>query len=201
MMEFGATLQPASSIEPSTWIDASPAGTEGTVGALVPPEFDAVLRIEAPEPVPDDWWTMYRELFVTVAAVGARHTSVPDSAWFGVWEGHGFDNVAAPIESLESNGANQSRLDRIPRFCRPDRNYYLLTGPLAAVSAMKYPGFDGWRNPDLVWPDDRSWFVATDVDFWSLYVGGSRQFLADLERNVPTPCRYVNWTDSLAPED
>ena len=32
-----------------------------------------------------------------------------------------------------------------------------------------------WRNPDLFWPDDRRWFIATDVDFWSLYIGGSKQ--------------------------
>jgi hypothetical protein len=61
-----------------------------------------------------------------------------------------------------------------------------MEGPVTAVTQLTYPGLNGWRNPDLFWPDDRRWFVATDVDFWSLYIGGDHDFITDLARHVPT---------------
>jgi hypothetical protein len=40
---------------------------------------------------------------------------------------------------------------------------YLLEGPVSAVTQLCHPEPSGeWRNPDLFWPDDRRWFVATD---------------------------------------
>ena len=39
-------------------------------------------------------------------------------------------------------------------------------------------GLDVGAN--LVWPDDRSWFVATDIDLERTYVGCSRNLLSDL---------------------
>jgi hypothetical protein len=45
---------------------------------------------------------------------------------------------------------------------------YLVTGAVSAVTDLRQPDSSDWRNPDLFWPDDRRWFVATDVDFWSL---------------------------------
>ena len=38
-----------------------------------------------------------------------------------------------------------------------------------------------WREaPSLIWPADRSWFVASEVDFDSTLVGGSRALIDDL---------------------
>ena len=54
------------------------------------------------------------------------------------------------------------------------------------MANVRHPGSDSWRNPDLFWPDDQRWFVATDVDIWSLYVGGTRQLISELAQSVPT---------------
>jgi hypothetical protein len=65
-------------------------------------------------------------------------------------------------------------------------------GPLDAATRLHDPGSLGeWRRPDLFWPDDRQWFVATDVDFWSLYIGGDHDFITALARNVPTLTEIV----------
>ena len=71
-------------------------------------------------------------------------------------------------------------------FDLPIRTYYLLGGPVTAATHLRDPG-EGidWRNPDLFWPDDRRWFVATDVDFWSLYIGGHNDFIAELAEQPP----------------
>ncbi len=166
---------------------------------------------------------MYRNLFDVVASIGERHTSSPDQAWFAIWEGHGFDKVTTHIAHREPigdeamrgldrertrlraedrrNAAIRSALDEIPRFDLPHRSYYLMEGPVTAVTHLGYPGFDGWRNPDLIWPDDRRWFVATDVDFWSLYIGGDDDFTTELARGVPTPAEPVGLDRPLEIED
>ena len=36
------------------------------------------------------------------------------------------------------------------------------------------------QSANLWWPDDRAWFVATDVDLMTTYVGGSAACIADL---------------------
>ena len=58
-----------------------------------------------------------------------------------------------------------------------------------------------WRNPDLFWPDDWRWFVATDVDFWSLYIGGDGDFVTELGSNVPTRSEIVTLDRQLEIED
>lgn len=90
------------------------------------------------------------------------------------------------------NAAIHGGLARLARFDRPARTYFLLTGAVAPVSEMSYPGDDDWRNPDLFWPDDRQWFVATDVDFWSLYIGGSRSFVDEIAGSVSTRTDLVD---------
>lgn len=213
-MPFGEVTAPDSATA-AEWLGPELTGREWTVGSLVPERYPRVLRVWAPEPTEDDgWWTRYQHLFEVLAAVGVRHTSSPERAWFGIWDGHGFDTVATLVahlgplddderraldgerarlraEDRRRNAEIRSALAAMPRFERPHRAYYLLEGSVAAVSTLRYPGVDGWRNPDLFWPDDRRWLVATDVDFWSLYVGGDGDFLDELAREVPTRAAEV----------
>jgi hypothetical protein len=191
------------------WLERSCQGEWGTVGALVPNQYESLLRVDAPAATDGNWWTAYRDLFDSVASIGERHTSSPDRAWFAIWDGHGFDRAEtqrawreppsgeaerrkrdAERERLRDedrgrNAAISTALKRIPRFDRPARSYYLLQGTVRAVTNLRYPDGDDWRNPDLFWPDDRRWFVATDVDFWSLYVGGPGGFIAEVANAAP----------------
>jgi len=51
----------------------------------------------------------------------------------------------------------------------PQRPMHLVEGPLDAIGEF----FEFWRGaPNLWWPDDRAWCVATDVDLMTTYVGG-----------------------------
>jgi hypothetical protein len=224
-MMFGDSVQPATTVAPAGWIRGACRGEWGTVGALVPHGYAAVVRVTAPGPGIDDWWAAYRQLFATIAAVGERHTSSPDRAWFAVWEGHGFDTRATMVawrepvdeatrqalrrrqaalreEDEHRNAVVRRELAQIPRLLLPNRAYYLLRGPVAAATQMHDPGSPNeWRRPDLCWPDDRRWFVATDVDFWSVYVAGTDELVAEIARRVPTPASTVTLGDRLEPED
>lgn len=224
-MIFGDAVGAADTIAPAEWLGASCHGDPWTVGALVPNQYPSVLRVYPPAPCPGDWWALYRDLFHVVASIGERHTTSPERAWFAIWEGHGFDKVTSHIahygplgddarralerervalrdEDRRRNTAIRDELDQLPRFDRPDRAYYLLKGPVAAVTELRDPGSsDEWRNPDLFWPADRRWFVATDVDFWSLYVGGENTFTNELAGAVPTRSEPVEFDHPLETED
>ena len=66
-------------------------------GSAHPNDFRAVLRIAAPDPEIEDRWSAYRDLGATIAAVGQRHSTRPDLAWFAVWEGHGFGQAVSRL--------------------------------------------------------------------------------------------------------
>ncbi len=223
-MNFGDAVVPADSLEPAAWIQREGDPELGRVGWLVPSRYTVLLRIYPPAPTPGDWWSLYRRLYSAVASIGARHTTTPSRAWFGIWEGHGFDTSTTHIthpgpldetsreeiareqqalweEDRRRNAAVRASLDRLLKFDRPARAYYLLSGGVASVTQLRYPDDSGWRNPDLFWPDDRSWFIGTDVDFWSLYVGGTEHFIEELARNIPTRCEPVTRATALEQED
>ncbi len=224
-MIFGDHVRPAGTVAPTEWIGRSCQGDWWTVGALVPNQYESLLRVYAPDPCLDDWWSTYRDLYEVVASIGERHTSSPHRAFFAIWEGHGFVNATShvawwdpPVDDADRqardaerarlrdldrrrNAAIRTALAQVPSFNRPHRTYYLVEGPVMAVTELRYPQWEDWRNPDLFWPDDRRWFVATDVDFWSLYIGGSSDFIAELAQSVPTRSEPVDLDLALEIED
>jgi len=198
-MIFGDHFQAALNTAPAEWIEELGSGPAWTVGSLIPNQYSSTLRVYPPEASAEDWWSEYRHLFEIIASVGERHTSRPGEAWFAVWEGHGF---AARSTGIMARGATLDELSQVPRFDRPDRTYYLLSGPMSAVTKLEDPGSKDtvWHQPDLFWPDDHRWFVATDVDFWSLYIGGDRDFIAEIAEVSPTPTEIVTLDYTLESE-
>lgn len=179
-LDFGKSVSAANASEPAAWIAAECDGAWGTVGALVPNRYESILHIEAPAAGRRECVPEYRELFRCVAATGERYSVTPDRAWFAVWEGHGF-----------GSRANSRALQYIPRFDLPHRRYYLLSGRTSAAALIEDPETGDWRWPDLFWPDDRQWFVATDTDLWCLYVGGRSDFITELASRVATKAKTV----------
>lgn len=132
----------------------------------------------------------------------AEHTADPDHCFFGLCEinHHPLVDKVAPGASIP------------PRLKLPaGRDHLILEGPLSAVvqigdsdppgltlavyaeagaePPIERPAPDPtdpfWREaPSLIWPADRSWFVASEVDFDSTLVGGNCELVAAL---VATP--------------
>jgi hypothetical protein len=73
-----------------------------------------------------------------------------------------------------------------PRVQFPAREYVLLEGPLDAVAEIgERTHFQGRshfesHSPNLWWPDDRAWCVATEIDHQSTYVGGPEGLVSEL---------------------
>lgn len=223
-MIFGSAVLPATTTEAAEWIERSRSGA-GTVGSLVPNQHEACLKVQAPSPDVEDWWAEYRALFEVIATVATDRTSTPLRAWFAVWEGHGFVNARTFVarsgalsrrdrrrleqeqarlraEDEHRDALTRSALNQVPRIALPHRTYYLLSGPVSAAVELTTPGNpERWCRPDLWWPDDRRWFVATDVDFWSVFVAGDSAFTADVASAVSTPSNPVSLRDVLGSED
>jgi hypothetical protein len=204
-MIFGDRVASAVTVAPAEWIAGACRGLCWTVGALVPNQYPLILRVHAPDPSVEDWWSAYRRLFEIIASIGERHTSSPNRAWFAVWEGHGFDCRTTRIawqgplddatrraleqersrlrdEDERRNAAIRAALRQVPRFDLPNRTYYLLAGPVAAATRLHDPGsLSDWRRPDLFWPD--------------------HDFITELAGNVPSLTEIVTLDHQLETED
>ncbi|KRD44068.1 hypothetical protein ASE38_07805 [Cellulomonas sp. Root930] len=92
-----------------------------------------------------------------------------------------------------------------PKLELPHRAYVLFRGRPSDLEALADgraradvdPFRPGWRTPNLLWPDDRSWCLATEVDLDSTVVGGSRELVDDLLAASDLEVVEVTETDSL----
>jgi hypothetical protein len=116
-------------------------------------------------------WLEEPEALAIVSLLRSCTTTAQD-AWFMLWDGYG--DLGPMIEGLP-----RGTIHRAPD--PPDvpaelvgrtwafRHYLVFRGPLDALST-----WFAWRSegPNYLWPDDRAWIVATEIDGFSTYVGG-----------------------------
>ena len=123
-------------------------------------------------------------------------TSTPDAVWLLVWSGYGGRG-----ELLVRIGRRQRMVGALRRrFARrrwvPDpnrdlaieispsltgsgRTYILHRGSIDVSTSAEDHGARG-MPPSFWWPADRAWFVSTDIDVSSTYVGGSSDLIEAL---------------------
>jgi hypothetical protein len=116
------------------------------------------------------------EIAERLAAILSSHTLTPELCWFAVWNGFGDLRIG------ENEGA---------MFSVPNRDLFLFHGTVGEVLTTFSQVDWIYRSPNLWWPDDRAWCVATEIDFTWSYVGGSsaciEQILGDSELEaIPT---------------
>lgn len=101
-------------------------------------------------------------------------TRAPQDCYFGIWDGFGQYSPGPMTLLTTSGGIPQTPLPDViaaQRFDGVRREYLLYEGPLTAIGSF----FNHFRShpPNIWWPEDRSWCVATDIDLNTTYVGGS----------------------------
>jgi hypothetical protein len=111
-----------------------------------------------------------------------RHTATPSRCWFCIWEGYGWGAEASLARRAELAGhladpPIPAEVLAGPRVQLPGRDYFLYSGPMDA--ALAFVDSEG-QTPNLFWPEDRAWCVASEIDLSSTYVGGSRHLAHDL---------------------
>lgn len=105
-------------------------------------------------------------------------TATPERCWFCVWEGFG---------GLDDQGVTE-------RVELPNRRYLLASG--AVEDAVPSVLDDPWdQSPNLWWPEDRAWCVATEIDYAWTYVGGSRELITALLQDPRLEALEASLTD------
>ena len=84
------------------------------------------------------------------------------SCWFAVWDGWA-----------------DLRFRDAPRFSIPGRTLLLFHGATGdALTSLSNRA--SYRSPNLWWPEDKAWCVATEIDFSWTYIGASVDCIAEL---------------------
>jgi hypothetical protein len=90
-------------------------------------------------------------------------TTTPDKCWFCIWDGFG---------GMDFRGVSE-------RVRHPGRHYVLYAGPME-LAVASLDSFGDTPSPNLWWPDDRAWIVASEIDYAWTYVGGSSGLIETL---------------------
>jgi hypothetical protein len=217
-VRFPDGVQPSFDQEAGAWIPPRllPRDVPLGVGHFVPTGFDAYVEIGHGPCTPDDdqgpldgemprW---QREVLLPILA---RHTTTPERCWFGQWEGFGEWTAGGGALLVAGVRGLRGRL-AVRRFRREERRrqeeeltelagmarvtthftHLLLEGPIEALVAME----DSEIRPSTVtWPQDRAWFLSSDIDPpWS-HLGGSRALVDEV---LATPALQPT---EVTPED
>jgi hypothetical protein len=175
------------SYEPSSAVGSKWAGHDPPVGAMDLDNLDALCEILI------------------------AHTADPSRCYFGLCTIHSWLDSFS-VEELEP-------LLQLPY----GRDHIVLAGPLSAIDQIEYDWSSSslrmtWvayrgeapapepdpseflqrEAPNLIWPADRSWLVASEVDFDSTIVGGSTKLIEAIVGSSELEAWQVEPTDSLA---
>lgn len=142
----------------------------------------------------------------------AGHTATPEDCFFCLWEGWGWIDGNVTVLRASTGGAaigseepiapafSAEELSR-PRVHLPRRDYLLLAGSLAAALQIGCWVSADWfdpQSPNLFWPADQAWCVASEIDFDSTLLGGTTE-LIEAVLEAPTLDSWpVGPDDSLA---
>jgi hypothetical protein len=185
---------------PVRW-DTVAAWSGGTVHPRA--QFEAIARRrpavaieQAPFDQPPPVGRLPEPILAGLCDVLATHTRTPGRCWFCLWDGYGWVAGSSSFDTLGGGTPIPPAFDRAtiegPRVRLPEREYLLFEGPLDAASEM------GWwlngrlvrpQSPNLFWPDDRAWWVATEIDLDSTFIGGSEALIDAMLRDA----RWEAW--------
>ncbi|MDI9979426.1 hypothetical protein [Rhodococcus sp. IEGM 1307] len=177
--------------EPITW-HAVAAANERTAHPLM--EWEFLLPTPAARkgqpglwdeaPIPGELTGPTAEALIGVLA---NFTTTPDQCWYAIWEGSTLlDDVRENAGLLQAGNMAM----------------FLLTDSITAAGTQ----FRNLLSPNLWWPDDRAWCVATDIDLMASYVGASTECVhaitncSDLEALEVSATMSVQWdSDTINP--
>ena len=175
-------IEPAASTEAAEWLLQSNADWWDLV-RYGPPGFDTYLRIAInPDPhgmEPEGEATGLR----LALGVLAQYTATPAVAFAAIWEG--WTSLPPTPAALHVH--------------IPNREMLLFTGPVDVMRdapGLAWGYAETYQEPHLVWPEDRTWCVAFEVDEEIEFtVGCSGEAAHALTEAMPDAVRLVAYGD------
>ncbi len=160
-------LKPVSNRAAAQWVvDALDVGSP-LLPSTVPPLYERYVRIRHPR------WndldaavegTMPWEVSGPLRRILATHTLNQQECWFGVWTGYGLTYKPDVPDTVSIDTGW--------------REWVLFRGPIHTLDFRFF--VEESQSVNIAWPEDKSWFVATEIDILSTYVGGSKALIRDL---------------------
>jgi hypothetical protein len=175
------------------------SGADGgnPVGAIVPTGFEAYARItHSPDPASRLTWTEVAAATGRIAhpLMEWHRITTPASRRDRVWDG----GRGEPLEGAPAEDELRALVTVLRRFTEtrercwfcswtgfggttergaevvlPAREYFLSSGPIEETTSFANP-------PNLWWPEDRAWCVASEIDLLATYLGGSHECIQAL---------------------
>jgi hypothetical protein len=130
------------------------------------------------------------------------HTRQPESCWFAIWDGYGWIQGPPAVAPLQAHPRKQRRLIRPhaehvahPKIHIPGRSFLLWQGPIESAAPFCHP--PTCQSPNLWWPRDRAWCVASEIDLYSTYVGGSQALIDRILHDPRVEALLANFGDRI----
>ncbi|MBF6205714.1 MULTISPECIES: hypothetical protein [Nocardia] len=154
------------------------------------------------------------EVLQRLSNILAGHTETPDDCYFGLWDGFGdiYGGSSVVVSFSMDSSTNLAAAPSVapafppevidgPRVRIPARDYLLFRGPLREAgqwgAADLLPGWSRPINsPNLIWPADRAWFVATEIDLPWTGVAGSAALIEALRADAALDVEETQPSDS-----
>lgn len=148
---------------PADWaidrLDRAIRTREWKVSSRIPEGFEAYARIDHP----DREGSLPDEQFGALAGLLAPFTTSSGSSYVGIWEGWGVMDTGTRVPKVHLGGG----------FGGAYRSYVLFHGPVEPTPRLKVSP-PWYQSPNMWWPEDRAWFLATEIDDPFTFVGGTR---------------------------
>jgi hypothetical protein len=180
------------------------------VGSVIPYEFPAYARIDHdPTRVHRRPSRQLPEQMVRILYILLRDaTTTPERCWFCVWEADGAFRVRTLLHRMSRS---RRAIVRKPRRVRGSRDgamqnvggnqlglpraYHLYTSNLSDIGPLR--GLPWALTPDLWWPEDRAWCVASEMEFTWTYIAGSRSLIDSVCEHPQLRAREVGPEDPI----
>ncbi|KQQ00049.1 MULTISPECIES: hypothetical protein [unclassified Rathayibacter] len=229
-------LRAETDVERARWVLDS-LGRFGTIDGIVPPVFEAAVRILHPADHREDRPVRWREVaehagtvlhslaqwddlvgdhpddysapstgelpldeLAAIAGVLARCTATPEDCLAAFWEGFGVLTGSTTILLSRSGGGAEEpawmsdtrptgwehpEIAAAEYLSLPGRDCLLFSLDVRAMTDTAWARDSGFadasgmtvQTPIALWPEDRAWYLASEIDFDSTVVGGSRELI------------------------
>lgn len=102
------------------------------------------------------------------------------------------------LDHLESHTLPEGIM-KSERFKLPNREYLLMCGPLSEAKKIGWTFSDSFQpqSPNLLWPRDRGWILATEIDFNVTLIGGSESLVATIMDTGSLTAERFEITDTI----
>ena len=152
-------------------------------------------------------------LLRALCATLAVHTDTPACCWFCLWDGYGWLHGSPAVTRLTICDDDRPVLPpqpvppalslevlHGPRVHLPHRDYILFEGVLEAAPELGYAIGDTVfpQSPNLFWPQDHAWCVASEIDLFCTLVAGSESLAAALLTDPRLDVWRIDPEDSIA---